>query len=284
MSATLAPTARSTEPAELSEPRAPRRTVARVYYGALSALCLFSIVLSTSIAVAGPTASLIPNPETASSLAVIVQELSYFTILSNILVMIVAFLLMRDPGRTGRVFSVVHFDAMIMITVTGLVYAIVLAPLWHPTGLSVVSNAGLHYLAPPLFILGFALFGPRPRFSFKILGQALIIPIAWLIYTLIHGAIIGWYPYPFIDVNALGYGQVAINVVAIVIGSLAIGAIYLAIGSLVGRVSDKHRDQQLGKSQTSDGYTVPDTIEGIDLRDKPSTTDDQRQVAGSTGR
>lgn len=248
MSATLAPEARLSDPVSTPDPVAiptptePRRTAARIYYAALSLLCLFSIVLSVAIAVAGPTADLIPNPETASSFMVVVQELSYFTILSNVLVMIVSFLLMRNPNRTGRIFQVVHFDALIMITVTGLVYALVLAPLWHPTGLSIVSNTGLHYLAPPLFVLGFAVFGPRPRFSFKLLGSALVIPIAWLVYTLIHGAIISWYPYPFIDVSVLGYGQVAINVVAIVIGSLIIGAIYLGVGSLVARIA-RGRDE-----------------------------------------
>jgi hypothetical protein len=68
-----------------------------------------------------------------------------------------------------------------------------------------------------------------------LLAQSLIVPIVWVAYTLIHGAIISWYPYPFLNVMTLGYATVAVNVVAIAVGALIIGAIYLGIGSLIAR-------------------------------------------------
>jgi hypothetical protein len=52
---------------------------------------------------------------------------SFFTIWSNILVTTIAGLLSRDPSRRGPVFTVLHLDSLVMITVTGLVYAVILA-------------------------------------------------------------------------------------------------------------------------------------------------------------
>ena len=37
------------------------------------------------------------------------------------------------------------------------------------------------------------------------MAWARVWPVAWFAYTLLHGAAIGWYPYPFIDVTAQGY-------------------------------------------------------------------------------
>ena len=71
--------------------------------------------------------------------------------------------------------------------ITGLVYAIVLAPLSSPIGPDVWTNLGYHYICPWATVLGFLLFGPRPRFTVREVGTMLIIPIIWLVYTLLRG-------------------------------------------------------------------------------------------------
>jgi hypothetical protein len=60
--------------------------------------------------------------------------LSYFTVWSNILILVVAFLLWREPLRRGPAFAVFRLASLVMITLTGVIYALVLAPLWSPTG------------------------------------------------------------------------------------------------------------------------------------------------------
>lgn len=54
-------------------------------------------------------------------------------------------------------------------------------------------------------------------------------PFCWLAFTLIRGAIIGWYPYPFIDVTSLGYGKTILNCVwlSLLLLGLAAGATFL---------------------------------------------------------
>ena len=245
--------------------RAPRRYTARTYFFIMAMISLVSIIGTIFLAIQSPTAALTPDPATNGAVMLTFQVLSYFTVLSNILVLVTGFMLARDPNRNGRIFRIVHFDALIMISVTGIVYAVILAPLAHPVGLNVYFNAGLHYIAPPMFVLGWALFGPRPTFSFKLLGQSLIIPGLWVTYTLIHGAIIGWYPYPFLNVEKLGYGMVAVNLVVITIASMLIGGMYLGFGSMAARIK-RRRDPEL-VGQDAAALAVADDAAIVNLQD-----------------
>ena len=52
-----------------------------------------------------------------------------------------------------------------------------------------------------------------------------------------RGAVIGAYPYPFIDVVRLGYGQVLLNVLAIAVLGVVIGTALLGIDRLLSRRS-----------------------------------------------
>lgn len=54
-------------------------------------------------------------------------------------------------------------------------------------------------------LLGWLLFGPRPRISWRTVAFAMIWPALWLVYTFVHGAISDWYPYPFLRVTDIGY-------------------------------------------------------------------------------
>ena len=67
----------------------------------------------------------------------------------------------------------------------------------------------LHYIGPPLTVIGRgSLAGPWPQFTLGDVPRTMIWPALWVAWTLIHGAITDWYPYPFIDVIEQGYGKV----------------------------------------------------------------------------
>jgi hypothetical protein len=162
--------------------------------------------------------------------------LSYFTIWSNILVAAVAWLLYRDPRRRGAVFTVLHLDSLVMIAVTGLVYALVLAPIWNPTGWAKVADQTLHYAVPVLAVLSYLVAGPRPRFAAGTLFRALVLPLGWVVYTMVRSPFIRyraqgvtkhWWPYHFINVDDLGYAQALLNVLGVAVLLLAVGAIFL---------------------------------------------------------
>lgn len=159
----------------------------------------------------------------------LINLFSYFTIQSNLLVLVVAGTLLLDPGRDGRIWRVVRLDALLGIAITGIVFATILAGQVHHEGVSVWINAGLHYFSPCWALAGWLLFGPRPRITSQVIAWSFAWPAAWIGYTFIRGAVTGWYPYPFLNVAEIGY-LVAIRNTVIVLILAALVATLLSWG------------------------------------------------------
>ncbi|MFN8145858.1 MAG: Pr6Pr family membrane protein [Candidatus Nanopelagicales bacterium] len=176
-----------------------------------------------------------PDPNTGETVATVgigtrlVQTLSFFTIQSNILVLIVAATLVADPERDGRIWRVLRLDALLGITITGLVFDLVLIHYVHPSGWQLVATIGFHYIAPWATLLGWLLFGPRPRIDRTTFAWAFLWPVAWIAYTFVRGAIVDWYPYPFLDVQEIGYGAAIRNTLVIVVLALVLMLIFMRI-------------------------------------------------------
>lgn len=208
-------------------------TVAGWFHGATCALGVFGVIAQLWIVA---TQTLTEDMAPLSDPIRLWNVLSYFTIWSNILVTAVAYLLARNPQRDGPVFNVLRFASVVMITITGQIYALVLAKVWEPTGWQKIADETLHYSVPTLAVLGYLLFGPRPRFSPTTLWWSLSVPLAWITYTLIRSPFITytedgetrhWYPYHFIDVDDIGYAQALLNIVGIFLLLAAVGWLFV---------------------------------------------------------
>ena len=101
---------------------------------------------------------------------------------------------------------------------TGVVYTTVLRTQQQLHGWAAVTDAVFHYAVPLAAVVGWLVFGPRPRCDARTVGRALAWAVGWLAYTLLHGHFSSWYPYPFIDVTRHGY-------VVVVLSSLAVTAV-----------------------------------------------------------
>ena len=93
-------------------------------------------------------------------------------------------------------------------------------------GVPVTLPDGFHYIVPIMMVVGWVLFGPRPRIEARTIGLAILWPVVWVVYTLIHGAITSWYPYPFVDVITHGYAQVFVNAGLVVVVLLFVTAVF----------------------------------------------------------
>lgn len=152
---------------------------------------------------------------------------AYFTIQSNLLLGGTALLLALQPGRSGGdLFKTLRLNGVLCIAVTGIVYHAVLAGTDALHGWASVANFLLHTAAPVVGVLGWLLFGPRGLTDWRIVGWSIVYPVLWLVFTLVRGAFVGFYPYPFVDVDDLGYGKVLLNclLVAVLFLALAAGA------------------------------------------------------------
>ena len=150
---------------------------------------------------------------------------SYFTIQSNFLVAVSMFFIIR--GRVdSQLFRVVRLASLIGITVTGIVAAIALPPSPNYTTGSLICDRLLHIVVPVLTFVGWIAFGPRGLVRREDLLPTLIWPVAWLVATLALGPLVSWYPYPFINVDQIGWGRTLIN--CTVIAGLFLGLAALA--------------------------------------------------------
>lgn len=191
--------------------------------------------------------ALVDGPgEAGSTLERLVRLFSYFTVLSNVLVCVVAVLLAVQPARDGRLFRVARLDALLCIAVTGIVYNAVLRGLVELSAAGAVSNALLHVVSPLLVVVGWTLFGPRPRIDRSTVGWSLVAPLAWIAYTFVRGEVVGWYPYPFLDAAENGYASALLStlVVAVVFLVLAAGAGWLDHRMKLGTDSPENRQDQ----------------------------------------
>ena len=215
----------------------------RAAFGATAILAGFGMVLNLVLTALGtyPSTETVPTllgfnePGLAGLPGRVFDFLSYFTVLSNILVAVVMAMLWRDPQRNGVVFRVLRMDALLMITVTGLIYWGVLAGGVELQGLEHVTNTIEHTLVPIAAILVFLFFGPRGKFRVSTVFAALILPISWALVTLVRGAVITAYPYGFIDVARYGYGSVLINIAGVAVFGVIIGFTFLGIDRLLSR-------------------------------------------------
>jgi hypothetical protein len=206
--------------------------VARVFHGLTALVAAFALVAQVVLTVVGDATTVdVDPPGLAERLFHLV---SYFTILSNLLVLVTASAAARDPHVDGPVWRVLRLDAVVAITITGVVHWFLLRPLVDLTGWSAVVDTLLHVVVPLLTVVGWVAFGPRRRVSGRVVLGALVYPFGWLFYTLLVGALTGWYPYPFLDVGESGPVAVAVAALGIAVFLFALSALVWWLDRVLG--------------------------------------------------
>ncbi|MGH0429864.1 Pr6Pr family membrane protein [Bacillus hominis] len=152
-----------------------------------------------------------------------VNFFSYFTIESNILVAVILLLSSLGTATFGRSeqFGVLRGAATVYILTTGLIYFLLLRGLEESLQTPIPwVNTVLHYIMPLAMILDWVINPPTKTITWKQATSWLIFPILYVIYSLIRGPFVNWYPYPFLDPRIGGYGKVLLYSIgiAVVIG------------------------------------------------------------------
>jgi len=192
-------------------------TVARVLHACVPLMVLGAIALELVTAIT-------QGPGVAGTMSERLTRLfSYFTIDSNLLVGATSAALAVTPNRDGRIFRVLRLDGLLCIVVTGIVYHSVLSGNLELSPAGAVSNFLLHSSVPVVAVVVWLLAGPRPRVDPATRWWSVALPLAWIVYTFTRGSIVGWYPYPFLDVAQVGLPRSLANtaVVAVIFLVLA---------------------------------------------------------------
>ena len=158
--------------------------------------------------------------------AATVRFFSFFTILTNTLVA-VAYTAVLLPGSTviTQFFRrpSVQSGIALSIALVGVVYSLLLRRIWDPQGWQLVADHLLHDIAPLLYVAFWLMWVPKAGLHYADAGRWALYPIAYFAYSLAQARLTGWYPYPFLDVGALGYAGVLRN-------ALTILAVFVAAG------------------------------------------------------
>ena len=159
----------------------------------------------------------------------------YFTTWSNIMVAVTLTALYLNPERTGRFFSSLRNTGLLMITMTMVLYHLLLAGVANPQSWYALTNLLQHYITPVITIAVWAAAGPRGRFPFSHTFTVFIIPITYLVYTLVHGAIASVYPYGFFNVIKYGYASVLMLMGGVIVSGYVVALIYYGVERLRSR-------------------------------------------------
>jgi len=168
----------------------------------------------------------------------IVFYFSFFTILSNILVVLSYGAPLAAPDSAlGRFFArgSVKTAVALYILVVGLVYFVILRHTWQPQGWQLVADVTLHYATPVLYLVYWLAFVDKAGLRYGGMALWLVFPTAYCVYALVRGALVGLYPYPFLEANKIGYGQAAVNILALVALFTVLGLLIVTAGRALAR-------------------------------------------------
>jgi len=146
---------------------------------------------------------------------------SFFTIQSNLIAAFVLLLAVwkADDLRRSTTFDLIRGAAVVYLSTTGVVYGLLLSGYQEAlqTTLPWVDTL-LHRIMPIVMVADWLIDPPHRHIALRDAVWWLLFPFAYMVYSLIRGPIVDWYPYPFLDPNnAGGYGAVALYGVGIAI-------------------------------------------------------------------
>jgi hypothetical protein len=162
-----------------------------------------------------------------------ITVVSYFTVLSNLLA-IALFIVPELAGDGAAAHLSCRYEirtaAGVYMIITGLIYAAFLAGLAKFGTVQYFTDIILHYVMPPLYVIDWLQLRPTHKIAWGNAGYFLVFPILYALYTLARGALVGVYPYPFVDVGQLGYQPVLVKCGQLLILCLILSILAVAVG------------------------------------------------------
>jgi hypothetical protein len=117
----------------------------------------------------------------------------------------------KDQSKHFFLLSETALSVTVYIMVVGLIYQVILSKLYNPQGLNLLADNIIHGFTPIATFVFWLIYESKRPIRFITIGYWLIYPLTYLIYTLLRGAVIHFYPYPFVDVIKFGINQVLVN-------------------------------------------------------------------------
>lgn len=149
-----------------------------------------------------------------------------FTVVSSVLAVVMLAMLSWRPERSSSLwFSLFRGAVTVYMSVAAILYLVLLAQVGGaPAPGEPWIEWTLYVVAPAAVALDWVLHAPSVDLPQSAPATWLALPALYLGYTIGRGAVVGWYPYPFLDpAETGGYPGVAIWVSTALVVILGLG-------------------------------------------------------------
>lgn len=216
-------------------------------YEKLRKFLLWALVSASAIGLSIDIYNNSPNGDILKGLS----NFKFFTLQSNLLVLIYSLISLTWLDiKNKQIFKISLGPVTAYILLTGIVYLVILEPIYELYGLRIVSSSLLHYTTPPLMLAYWYITEERKYKITEFFG--------WLLYPLLF---MGWglflaltyndYLYPFFDTGKYGWGVVyylilvAIGFSCMILVLIFINNIYMTPGKRA-RIERERRSKPRG--------------------------------------
>ncbi len=155
----------------------------------------------------------------------------YFTMQTNLLViiwLILAIIWSSDPNKMEKLMGKLKGALTLYITVTFIIFAIILSPLYQPSGIDGIINLMVHYIIPIGFIIDWFIT-ENNSYEWQFIPYWLIYPICYLVFVMIHGVTLDDFIYPFLNIDSLGVNGLVISVIFLILFFIGLSSLYIVI-------------------------------------------------------
>ena len=202
---------------------------------AASCVCFSTIALQLSVDLVKHQSDIISE---------LIQYISYFTILTNALVGLYFFVAALFSKTKFGIFmhkATTATAITVYISVVGLIFNLVLRRIYHPTGIAIITNEIMHVVIPVGFFIYWLFQTPKANLKIQDTYYWLQYPSFYLIYILARGFFTHKYPYPFVNVDAIGLQKVLVNSFVIAGLFFLLSILFIWIGKRTDRYFIKYR-------------------------------------------
>lgn len=199
-----------------------KKKISLIYKGFIVLAAVIGILLQCEIGTSNFSLSSFRMFTTLSNLAVAVFFITYITVRVS-----------KSACSSAKEKVLRYFKFMITMSImlTGLVAHFMLRGMF--VNMEPIAKAGLtllHYVVPIATFLDWILFDEKGKTDKKMPLFAALFPIIYVVISMIAAQFMtgdNKYPYPFLNVDMLGAGMVALNIVLLAAAFIAVG--YLGV-------------------------------------------------------
>ena len=167
--------------------------------------------------------------KTVSTAEYTLRYFSFFTILTNIMV-VATYIAIAVGAKTFLTRTKSITAVTLYIVMVGIIYNTVLRNLVDLQGIPLLVDRLLHSVIPVSLLIFWMFIVPREGLQWNYAISYLWYPVCYFIYVIILGEKTGFYPYPFANVEKLGYPRAIMNGVSICVGFLVAAFLFIAVG------------------------------------------------------